>query len=48
MDLLEMLLAVPDHEKLHQALAAACEIAARSPRSEKPRRRAVIEDQYGF
>ena len=48
LDLLEMLLAVPDHEKLHQALAAACEVAARSPRSEKPRRRAVIDDPYAF
>jgi hypothetical protein len=47
-DLLELLRAVPDHEKLHQALMAASAIAAVSPRSEKPRRRAVIEDPWGF
>jgi hypothetical protein len=31
-DLLEMLDAVPDHEKLHQALAAACRIWATTDR----------------
>ena len=44
LDLFEMLRAVPDHEKLVQALMGACELAARSPLSEKPRRRAVFED----
>ncbi|HYE62784.1 MAG TPA: hypothetical protein VD997_12380 [Phycisphaerales bacterium] len=44
MDLFEMLRAVPDHEKLIQALMAACELAAKSPLSEKPRRRAVFDD----
>lgn len=44
LDLFEMLRAVPDHEKLIQALMTACEHAAKSPLSEKPRRRAVFED----
>jgi hypothetical protein len=44
LDLFEMLRAVPDHEKLVQALMQACEVAAKSPLSEKPRRRAVFED----
>jgi hypothetical protein len=36
-DLLEMLDAVPDHEKLHQALAAACREAITAPAPEEPR-----------
>jgi hypothetical protein len=48
LDLLEFMRAIPDHEKLHQALMAACAIAAVSARSEKPRRRAVIDDPWGF
>lgn len=37
-DLLEFLDAVPDHEKLHQALAAACREALTAPPPEEPRR----------
>ncbi len=48
LDLLEYLRAVPDHEKLHQALMDACHHASRGPVSDKPRRRAVIDDEWGF
>lgn len=37
-DLLEFLGAVPDHEKLHQALAAACREAMTAPPPDEPRR----------
>ena len=47
-DLYEYLKAVPDHEKLHQALEAACrEVAVVGP-SPRPRRRAVIDDPFSF
>lgn len=48
LDLMEYLRAVPDHEKLHQALMEACHQASRGPVSGKPRRRAVIDDEWGF
>jgi hypothetical protein len=48
LDLLEYLRAVPDHEKLHQALMNACNAAAKVPVSDKPRRRAVIDDEWSF
>jgi len=47
-DLLDYLEAVPDHEKLIQALAEACRIAAKVPLSTIPRRRPLIEDAYSF
>lgn len=48
LDLAELLAAVPDHEKLAQAFAAACRQAAVSPRSALPRRRGVAENKYSF
>jgi hypothetical protein len=48
LDLLEYLRAVPDHEKLLQALMEACHHASRGPVSRRPRRRAVIDDEWGF
>lgn len=48
LDFMEYLRAVPDHEKLHQALERACREAAKVPPSEKPRRRTVIDDPFGF
>jgi hypothetical protein len=47
-DLFEYLKAVPDHEKLHQALEAACREAAVVGPSPRPRRRAVIDDPFSF
>jgi hypothetical protein len=47
-DLLERLAAVPDHEKLHQALAAACRKAAGEPVPELPRRRALVPMPNSF
>ena len=46
-DLLEYLDAVPDHEKLAQALESACREAAVAPASVSPRRRGV-DDPYSF
>jgi hypothetical protein len=48
LDLYEYLKAVPDHEKLHQALEAACREAAVTGPSARPRRRAVIDDPFSF
>lgn len=48
LDLYEYLKAVPDHEKLHQALEAACREAAVAGPSPRPRRRAVIDDPFSF
>lgn len=45
-DLLELLEAVPDHEKLHQGLEAACRAAAREPMPTVARRRPVIVDPW--
>jgi hypothetical protein len=45
-DLLELLEAVPDHEKLHQGLEAACRAAAREPMPSFARRRPVIVDPW--
>jgi hypothetical protein len=47
-DLMEYLKAVPDHEKLHQALEASCREAAVTEPSDRPRRRAVIDDPFSF
>jgi hypothetical protein len=47
-DLLEYLEAVPDHEKLHQAVAAAAREAAIEPPSPRPRRRGMIDDPFSF
>jgi hypothetical protein len=47
-DLLEYLDAVPDHEKLHQALEQTCREATVSPRSPYPRRRPLMDDPYSF
>jgi hypothetical protein len=48
LDLFEFLKAVPDHEKLHQALEAACREATVTKPSDRPRRRAVIDDPFSF
>lgn len=47
-DLLDLLEAVPDHEKLIQALAEACRVAAKAPLSSVPRRRPMMEDAFSF
>lgn len=47
-DLLEYLEAVPDHEKLHQALEATAREAAGAPASIKPRRRGMLDDPRSF
>jgi hypothetical protein len=46
-DALEFLEALPDHEKLHQSLAAACLQAMREPAPTMPRRRGV-DDPFSF
>lgn len=46
-DLLEYLEAVPDHEKLIQALERTCREAAQTPPSAQPRRRGM-EDPFSF
>jgi hypothetical protein len=47
-DLLEYLEGVPDHEKLHQALAAAAREAATQPPTPYPRRRGLLDDPFSF
>lgn len=47
-DFIELLAAVPDHEKLAQAFAASCRQAAIAPRSLQPRRRTIAENKYSF
>ena len=47
-DLLDSLEAVPDHEKLVQALSQACRAAAGAPISELPRRRPLLQDAWSF
>jgi hypothetical protein len=47
-DFLEMLPAVPEHEKLMQALAAACREAAVTGVSEQVRRRPLKDNPYSF
>jgi len=47
-DLIDLLEAVPDHEKLIQALAEACRVAAKEPLSSVPRRRPMMEDAFSF
>lgn len=47
-DLMDLLEAVPEHEKLIQALQAACRLAARSPASKAPRRRPLVDNPYSF
>ncbi len=47
-DLVDLLEAVPDHEKLIQALAGACRHAAGEPLSSLPRRRPLKEDAMSF
>ncbi|MEL6330026.1 MAG: hypothetical protein AAFR38_10205 [Planctomycetota bacterium] len=46
-DLLEALEAVPEHEKLHQALADTCRRAARAPRPTE-RRPSPLDDPFMF
>jgi hypothetical protein len=48
LDFVELLAAVPDHEKLAQAFAASCREAAIAPRSSQPRRRTIAENKYSF
>jgi hypothetical protein len=47
-DLMEALDALPDHEKLHQALAAACRSAHTTPAPDRPRRVSRLESPYSF
>ncbi len=47
-DLMEFLAAHPDHEKLHQRLAEACERAQGAPSPTLPRRRPVVDDPNSF
>lgn len=47
-DLLEYLEGIPDHEKLHQALAAAAREAAAQPPTPYPRRRGLFDDPFSF
>lgn len=47
-DLLELLDAVPDHEKLAQLLQSTCREAITAPPVTLPRRRPRIEDPYSF
>lgn len=47
-DLLEAIEAIPEHEKLFQALQAACFAAAKEPVPDKPRRRPLVDDPGGF
>jgi hypothetical protein len=47
-DLLEALDALPDHEKLHQALAAACREASAAPLPDRPRRKSRHDDPRSF
>lgn len=47
-DLIDFLEALPDHEKLMQALAEACRVAAKAPLSSVPRRRPMMEDAFSF
>lgn len=47
-DMLDLLEAVPDHEKLIQATAQACRDAAGTEPSPLPRRRPILEDAFSF
>lgn len=47
-DLLERLAIAPEHEKLHQRLERACRDAVREPTPTDVRRRATINDPFGF
>lgn len=47
-DLVDLLEAVPDHEKLTQALEAACRAAVGAPISAMPRRRPIENNPYSF
>ena len=47
-DLLEAIEAIPEHEKLFQALQAASFAAAKEPLPDTPRRRPVVDDPGGF
>lgn len=47
-DLLEAIEAIPEHEKLFQALQSECFEAAKQPVPDTPRRRPVVDDPTGF
>jgi hypothetical protein len=47
-DLMDLLEAVPDHEKLIQALAQACRQAVGTEPTVLPRRRPIMEDAFSF
>lgn len=47
-DLIDRLEAVPDHEKLHQRLAAVCRQAAVEPAPAHERRRPLVDDPFSF
>lgn len=47
-DLLDRLLGVPDHEKLHQALAESCRDASHAPPPNRVRRRSPAPNPFSF
>lgn len=47
-DLLDRLAGVPEHEKLHQALAQACRDAAQAPPPQRVRRRQQAPNPFSF
>jgi hypothetical protein len=47
-ELFDALSALPEHEKMHQELAAACREASRQPAPPMKRRRVPVEDPYSF
>lgn len=48
LDLLEYLEGIPDHEKLHQAVASAAREAMSRPPTPYPRRRGMFDDPFSF
>ncbi len=47
-DLMEALLAVPEHDQLHQVLAAACKDAQHEPEPAQPRRTTKLGNPFSF
>ena len=47
-DLWESMIALPEHEKMHQRYAVECRLAMTEPRPEKLRRRGIFEDLSAF
>lgn len=47
-DLWESMIALPEHEKMHQRFAVECRLAMAEPRPDKLRRRGLFEDMSTF